>query len=168
MYKNTKSTSRISVEKMRASPRALLEKVYQSSWTIFVGRKIVHSDDFGEIPSESLTSLISSNKKFLAKAGYQHTDVDKLPDWFLFHPRISLIIRCLKDTAKSKPDIIPFELAPIVFQGRSQAHKQKAMFPVKINTSHGLNKEPRSTIDKFESRTNSALAIALMEALRKK
>jgi hypothetical protein len=103
----------------------------------------------------------------LAKKGYSYTDIDKLPDWFLFHPRISLIIKCLKDTAKTRPEIIPFELTSIVFSKSSLTHTQKTMFPTKISVSTDLKSKPALILDKFDANSDSALAIALKEALKR-
>jgi len=154
MYKNTKSTNRISVEKKKLSTKAHLEKVYQSSWTIFVERKIVHPDDFGNIPTQSIASLISENKKYLAKKGFHHTEVDKLPDWFLFHPRINMLIRSLKEVAKTKPHVIPFELSTIAFNEKSK--NKKIMFPTKISNNPN---ERQKTV--------GALALAFKKASEK-
>ena len=163
MYKNTKSTNRISVEKKKASPKAYLEKVYQSSWTIFVERKIVHPDDFGNIPTKSIASLISENKKYLAQKGFLHTEVDKLPDWFLFHPRINLLIRCMKDIAKTKPHLIPFELNLIVFKERP--NNKKIMFPTRISNNPNEIQIIKSADEKQKSAT--ALALAFKKASKK-
>jgi hypothetical protein len=165
MYKNTKSTNRISVEKKRASPRAYLEKVYQSSWTIFVERKIVHQNDFGSIPTASIALLIAENKRYLAKKGYPHTVVDNLPDWFLFHPRISLIIRCLKDVAKTKPNLIPFELHSIVSLEPPHTKNKKLMFPTKI-ASHSKSRQALAPLGNTQ-KSDTALALAFNKASKK-
>jgi len=167
MYKNTKSTNRSSVEKKRPSPKAYLEKVYRSSWTIFVERKIVHPDDFGSIPTASIASLISENKKYLAKKGYLHTDVDKLPDWFLFHPRISLIIRCLKEVAKTKPSLIPFELDPIVYLRSPKVGNKKPMFPTKITNFIDLKRSNNPAEENLKSDTALALAFNKASKIKK-
>lgn len=163
MYKNTKSTNRISVERKKASPKAYLEKVYQSSWTIFVERKIVHPNDFGSIPTKSIALLISENKKYLAQKGFLHTEVDRLPDWFLFHPKINLLIRCLKDIEKTKPHLIPFELNSIVFKERP--NNKKIMFPTKISNNSNERQIFKSEDERHKSAT--ALALAFKKASNK-
>lgn len=115
MYKNTKSTNRSSIVRKTSSHKAYLEKIYESSKTIFVDRNIVSLKLFGEIPSIHPLAQIASNKKYLAKIGYLETYVNGLPDWFLFHPRIGVLIRCLKDAARTNPKVIPFELEQIAF-----------------------------------------------------
>jgi hypothetical protein len=115
MYKNTKSTSRSSIARRQPSEKAYLEKLYEHSKTIFVGRGIVSDKSFGEMPNSHPKALITSNIKYLTKIGYLETQVSEMPDWFLFHPRISLLIRCLKDTARFNRIAIPFELEVIAF-----------------------------------------------------
>lgn len=115
MYKNTKSTSRSSINRKQPSNRAYLEKLYEHSRTIFVGRGIVSEKLFGEIPEIAPLALIASNKRYLSKAGYLETQISQMPDWFLFHPKIGILIRCIKEAAKTNRKIIPFELELIAF-----------------------------------------------------
>ena len=133
MYKNTKSTSRSSIARKTSSHKAYLEKIYESSKTIFVERNIVSLKLFGELPTVNPLALISSNKKYLAKIGYLETYINGLPDWFLFHPRIAALIRCLKDAARTNPKVIPFELKLIAF-GES---------PRSMVLAGASNKQPR-------------------------
>jgi hypothetical protein len=115
MYKNTKSTSHSSIERKKTSSKDYLIKIYENSKTIFVGRDIVSLKLFGEIPSAPPLALISSNKKYLSKIGYLETYISGLPDWFLFHPRIGVLIRCLREVGRTNPKVIPFELKLIAF-----------------------------------------------------
>ena len=86
-----------------------------------------------ELPTVNPLALISSNKKYLAKIGYLETYINGLPDWFLFHPRIAVLIRCLKDAARTNPKVIPFELKLIAF-GES---------PRSMVLAGASNKQPR-------------------------
>ena len=124
MYKNTKSTSHYSIEKKRASGINYLEKIYESSKTIFVGRKIISLKEFGDIPTSPPLALISANKKYLLRIGYFETYINQLPDWFLFHPKLSLLIKRLRDAGYLNPGVIPFELELIAF-GNQPVHRPK-------------------------------------------
>ena len=139
MYKNTKSTSHYSVERKKPSSKEYLLRIYESSKTIFVGRNIVSLKLFGDIPTSPPLALISSNKKYLSRLGYLETQVDQLPDWFLFHPKISMLMRCLRETARTKPNLIPFELKLIAFGEPPKPREGSS--PPKIRASE----EPRLT-----------------------
>jgi hypothetical protein len=137
MYKNTKSTSRISVLRKTHSTQAYLEKLYEHSKMIFVGRGIVSPLLFGELPTLSPSSLIKSNKKYLSEMGFLETQIEQMPDWFLFHPRISVLIRCLRDIARTdKRSSIPFELELIA---RGEPPNNKKTF--NITNNHHISKD---------------------------
>ena len=100
MYKNTRSTSRTSVYriqrvKVKINHGSYLKEIYECSKIIFVGRRIISQELFGKLPTTNYSVLIASNKKYLLKHGYASRYIDELPDWFLFHPRIDLLIKGL-------------------------------------------------------------------------
>lgn len=153
MYKNTTSTSRSSIVRKTSSHKAYLEKIYESSKTIFVDRNIVSLKLFGELPNAHPSALISSNKKYLSKMGYLETYINGLPDWFLFHPKIALLIRCLRDSARKNPKVIPFELKHIAFEIPPRLINRKSADNIKsklidssINKSKNLNLAGDKTI----------------------
>ena len=115
MYKNTKSTSRSSIARKQPSNKAYLEKLYEHSKTIFVGREIVSEKLFGDMPEAPPLGLISSNKKYLSRIGYLETQIAQLPDWFLFHPKLGVLIRCLREAGRVNRNAVPFELELIAF-----------------------------------------------------
>jgi hypothetical protein len=137
MYKNTKSTNRISVLRKNHSNESYLEKLYGQSKTIFVDRGIVSPNLFGDLPTSSPVNLIKSNKKYLSEIGYLETQIDQMPDWFLFHPRISVLIRCLRDIARTdKRSSSPFELELIA---RGEPPNNKKTF--NITNNHHISKD---------------------------
>ena len=150
MYKNTRSTSRTSVYriqrvKAKINHGAYLEQIYECSKIIFVGREIISQKLFGELPTANYSVLIASNKKYLLKHGYAGRYVDDLPDWFLFHPRIDLLIKSLRDTAKINPTVIPFELKLIAFPETLKIDKKRKMFATKIYSSEESRKMTKET-----------------------
>jgi len=140
MYKNTKSTSRSSITRKQTSNKAYLEKLYEHSRTIFVTRGIVSEKLFGEIPEAAPLALIASNKRYLYKVGYVETQISQMPDWFLFHPKIGILIRCIKETAKTNRKIIPFELELIV-SGKPPNNITSGLGQ---KTTEPLDRKPRS------------------------
>ena len=140
MYKNTRSTSRTSVYriqrvKVKINHVSYLKEIYECSKIIFVGRRIISQELFGKLPTTNYLVLIASNKKYLLKHGYASRYVDELPDWFLFHPRIDLLIKGLRDTAKTDPKVIPLELKLIAFPEKLKKDKKRKMFATKIYSS---------------------------------
>ena len=140
MYKNTRSTSRTSVYriqrvKVKINHGSYLKEIYECSKIIFVGRRIVSQELFGKLPTTNYSVLIASNKKYLLKHGYASRYIDELPDWFLFHPRIDLLIKGLRDTAKTDPKVIPLELKLIAFPENLKKDKKRKMFATKIYSS---------------------------------
>lgn len=123
MYKNTKSTSRSSIARKQPSNKAYLEKLYEHSKTIFVSRGIVSEKLFGDMPEAPPLGLISSNKKYLSRIGYLETQIAQLPDWFLFHPKLGVLIRCLREAGRINRNIVPFELEFIAFGDRPKARE---------------------------------------------
>lgn len=155
MYKNTKSTSRVSVLRKTHSTEAYLEKLYEHSKTIFVGRGIVSLKLFGELPTASPISLIKDNKKYLSKVGYLETQIEQMPNWFLFHPKISMLIRCLRDIAQTQNrNKIPFELELIAFReppNQNTAINTTRNNNVSMNRINGkYNSSPRVIQTPFE------------------
>jgi hypothetical protein len=140
MYKNTRSTSRTSVYriqrvKVKINHGSYLKEIYECSKIIFVGRRIISQELFGKLPTTNYSVLIASNKKYLLKHGYASRYIDGLPDWFLFHPRIDLLIKGLRDTAKTDPKVIPLELKLIAFPENLKNDKKRKMFATKIYSS---------------------------------
>ena len=140
MYKNTRSTSRTSVYriqrvKVKINHGCYLKEIYECSKIIFVGRRIISQELFGKLPTTNYSVLIASNKKYLLKHGYASRYIDELPDWFLFHPRIDLLIKGLRDTAKTDPKVIPLELKLIAFPENLKKDKKRKMFATKIYSS---------------------------------
>jgi|688.fasta_scaffold861094_2 hypothetical protein len=140
MYKNTRSTSRTSVYriqrvKVKINHGSYLKEIYECSKIIFVGRRIISQELFGKLPTTNYSVLIASNKKYLLKHGYASRYIDELPDWFLFHPRIDLLIKGLRDTAKTDPKVIPLELKLIAFPENLKKDKKRKMFATKIYSS---------------------------------
>ena len=140
MYKNTRSTSRTSVYriqrvKVKINHGSYLREIYECSKIIFVGRRIISQELFGKLPTTNYSVLIASNKKYLLKHGYASRYIDELPDWFLFHPRIDLLIKGLRDTAKTDPKVIPLELKLIAFPENLKKDKKRKMFATKIYSS---------------------------------
>jgi len=123
MYKNTKSTSRSSIARKQPSNKAYLEKLYEHSKTIFVGREIISQKLFGDLPEAPPLGLISSNKKYLSRIGYLETQIAQLPDWFLFHPKLGVLIRCLREAGRANRNIVPFELELIAFSDPPKARE---------------------------------------------
>ena len=140
MYKNTRSTSRTSVYriqrvKVKINHGSYLREIYECSKIIFVGRRIISQELFGKLPTTNYSVLIASNKKYLLKHGYASRYIDELPDWFLFHPRIDLLVKGLRDTAKTDPKVIPLELKLIAFPENLKKDKKRKMFATKIYSS---------------------------------
>ncbi len=133
MYKHTKSTNKTSVYRKKDNPKIYLEKIYESSKTIFVGRNIVSEALFGGIPQAHPEALISSNKKYLQNLGYLENQISGLPDWFLFYPKISLLIKFLRVAAYKNPEAIPFELNFIAFNETQENGNPQAAVKSKNN-----------------------------------
>ena len=152
MYKNTKSTSRSSIARKQPSNKAYLEKLYEHSKTIFVGREIISQKLFGDLPEAPPLGLISSNKKYLSRIGYLETQIAQLPDWFLFHPKLGALIRCLREAGRTNRNIVPFELELIAFGDPPRAREvpgSRDSRPVSSlearNLHNKLNREPIKT-----------------------
>ena len=166
MYKNTKSTSRSSIARKQPSNKAYLEKLYEHSKTIFVGREIISQKLFGDLPEAPPLGLISSNKKYLSRIGYLETQIAQLPDWFLFHPKLGVLIRCLREAGRTNRNIVPFELELIAFGDPPKAREMPG-----TRNSRGVDssetRNPHNKLNREPIKTPLELAFEKAKAAQK-